>query len=179
MDCSMTGSSVLHYLPVFVEIHAHWVSDSIQPSHPLPPPSHFALNLSQHQSLFQRVGSLYQVAKVSELQLQTSVLLMDNLGLISFRIYWIDFLAAQESSPAPQFESISSVVLNFLYGPILTSVHDYWKNHSFDYMDLCKQSDVWFLICCLGLSQLSFQGASIFWFHGCSHCLHWFWSPRR
>ena len=71
-----------------------------------------------------------------------SVLLVDNLGLISFRIYWIDFLAAQESSPAPQFESVNSVVLHFLYGPTLTSVHDYWKNYSFDYMDLCKQSDV-------------------------------------
>ena len=39
---------------------------------------------------------------------------------------------SQESSPAPQFESINSLALSLLYGPILTSVHDYWKNHSFD-----------------------------------------------
>ena len=45
-------------------------------------------------------------------------------------------------SPAPQFESIISLVLSLLYGPTFTSVHDYWKNHSFDYMDLCRQSDV-------------------------------------
>ena len=43
------------------------------------------------------------------------------------------------SSPAPQFKSISSSTLSLLYGPTLTSVHGYWKNHSFDYMDLCQQ----------------------------------------
>ena len=65
-------------------------------------------------------------------------------GLISFRIDWFDILAVQgrESSPAAQFESINSLALSLLYGPILTSIHDYWKNHSFDYMDLCHQSDV-------------------------------------
>ena len=44
--------------------------------------------------------------------------------------------------PAPQFENISSSVLSLLYGSVLTSIHDYWKNHSFDSMDLCQQSDV-------------------------------------
>ena len=53
-------------------------------------------------------------------------------GLISFRIDWFDLLAVQWSSSAPQFKSISSLVLSFLYGPTLTSIHDYWKNHSFD-----------------------------------------------
>ena len=47
-----------------------------------------------------------------------------------------------ESSPAPQFESINSSVLSILYSPALTSEHDYWKNHSFDFIDLCWQSDV-------------------------------------
>ena len=42
----------------------------------------------------------------------------------------------------PQFKSISSSVLSLLYGPVLTSICDYWKNHSFDYMGLCWQSDV-------------------------------------
>ena len=49
---------------------------------------------------------------------------------------------SQESSPAPRFKNISSLVLSLLYGPTLTSVHDFWKNHSFDYTDLCWQSDV-------------------------------------
>ena len=58
-----------------------------------------------------------------------------NSGLISFRMDWLDLLAVQgtqESSPKPQFKSINSSVISFLYGPTLTSIHDYWKNHSFD-----------------------------------------------
>ena len=61
--------------------------------------------------------------------------------LISFRTDCFDFLAVRgtlKSSPAPQFKSINSSVLSLLYGPTLTSIHDYWKNHSFDYMDLCQ-----------------------------------------
>ena len=66
-------------------------------------------------------------------------------GLISFRMVWLDLLAVQgtqESSPTPQFKSINSSALSFLSSPTLTSIHNYWKNHSFDCMDLCQQSDV-------------------------------------
>ena len=49
---------------------------------------------------------------------------------------------SQESSPTPQFKRSNSLVLSFLYSPTLTSIHDYWKNHDFDYMDLCWQSNV-------------------------------------
>ena len=74
----------------------------------------------------------------------------DYSALISFRIDWLDLLAVQgglgrdsrESFPTPQFRSISFSVLNFLYSPTLTSIYDYWKNHSFDYMDLCWQRNV-------------------------------------
>ena len=69
MDCSMPGLPVLLYLPELAQTHVHWVSDAIQPSHPLSFPS-LAFYLSQHQALFQRVGFSYQVAKVLELQLQ-------------------------------------------------------------------------------------------------------------
>ena len=58
----------------------------------------------------------------------------EYLGRISFRMVWLDLLAVQgtqESSPTPQFK-INSVVLSFLNGSTLTSIHDYWKNHSFD-----------------------------------------------
>ena len=69
----------------------------------------------------------------------------DYSGL-TFRIDWLDLLAVQgtlqESSPTPQFKSINSLVLSLPYCPTLTSIHDYWKNHSFDYMDSCQQSDV-------------------------------------
>ncbi|CAI9156201.1 unnamed protein product [Rangifer tarandus platyrhynchus] len=53
MDCSTLGFPVLHYLPGFAQTHVPWVRDTIQPSHPLSSPSPPALNLSQHQGLFQ------------------------------------------------------------------------------------------------------------------------------
>ena len=56
-------------------------------------------------------------------------------GLISFRMDWLDLLVVQgtfKSSPTPQFKSINVSVLSFLYSPTLTSIHDYWKNHSLD-----------------------------------------------
>ena len=58
-------------------------------------------------------------------------------GLISFRVDWLDLLAvqgtnSQEFSPIPQFKSINSSALGFLYSSTVTSIHGYWKNHSFD-----------------------------------------------
>ena len=59
----------------------------------------------------------------------------EHPGLISLRMDWLDLLVVQgtlESSPTPQFKSINFSVLSFLYSPTLTSIHDYWKNHSLD-----------------------------------------------
>ena len=67
-------------------------------------------------------------------------------GLTSFRMDWFDLLAVQGTlkSLLQHHTSKASIIQHsaFFYGPILTSVHDYWKNHSFDYTDLCWQSDV-------------------------------------
>ena len=132
-DCSMPG--FLHYLPELAQTHAHWTSDAIQPSYPLSPPSHLALNLSQNQDLFQWVSSSYQVAKVLEFQLQHQSFqwtprtdLLQN-GLLGSPHSPKD---SQESSPTPQFKSINSLVLSFLHSPTLRSIHDHWKNHSLD-----------------------------------------------
>ena len=70
MDCSMTGLPVNHQLPEFTQTHVHRVGDAIQPSQPLSSPSALALNLFQHQGLFQCVSSSNQVAKILEFQLQ-------------------------------------------------------------------------------------------------------------
>ena len=70
MDCSMPGFSVLYQLPELAQTYVHRVGDIIQPSHPLSSPFPPALDLSQHQGLFQLVSSSYQVARVLELQLQ-------------------------------------------------------------------------------------------------------------
>ena len=65
-------------------------------------------------------------------------------GLISFRIDWLDLLAVQGTLKSflqhHNSKSINSLMLSFLYGPTVTSIHDYQKNHSFDQMDLCRQS---------------------------------------
>ena len=135
MNCSTPGLPVHHQLPEFTQIHVHRVSDAIQPSHPLSSPSPPAPNPSQHQSLFQRVNSSHEVAKVLEFQLQYHSLqrnpradLLQN-GLVGSPCSPRD---SQESSPTPQFKSISSLVLSLLHSPTLTSIHDYWKNHSLD-----------------------------------------------
>ena len=69
MNCSTSGLPVHHQLPEFTQTHVHRVCDAIQPSHPLSSPSLPAPNPSQHQSLFQWVNSLHEVAKVLEFQL--------------------------------------------------------------------------------------------------------------
>ena len=88
---SLPGSPVLL---AFAPIHVHWISDAIQPSHPLSPPSLFAFNLSQHQGLFQCVGSSHQVPKILELHLHISSSNAYSES-ISFRLDWLDLLAVQ------------------------------------------------------------------------------------
>ena len=114
-DCSTLGLLVRHQLPEFTQTHVHWVSDAIQPSHPLSSPAPPNLNLSQHRGIFKWVSSSHKVAKVLEFQFQHQ----------SFQwIFRADFLKdglvgspcsprdSQESSPTLQFKSISSLALS-------------------------------------------------------------------
>ena len=94
MDCSMPVFPVHHQLREPTQTHVHWVGDAIQPSHPLLSPSPPTFNLSQHQGLFQWVGSSHQVPKVLEFQLQHQAFQWIS-GLISFRMDWLDLLAVQ------------------------------------------------------------------------------------
>ena len=117
MNCSTPGLPVHHQLLEFTQTHVHRVCDAIQPSHPLPSPSPPAPNPSQHQSLFQRVNTLHEVAKVLEFQLQHQSFqrnpradLLQN-GLVGSPCSPSD---SQESSPTPQFKSINSSALSFL-----------------------------------------------------------------
>ena len=145
MDSSMPGFTVHHCLPEFPQTRVHWINDAIQPSHPLSPPSPLTLSVSQHQGLFQWVISLYQVAKVLELHRHhQSLQWIFRVDFLWDRLVWSSCCPrdSQESSPTPQFESINSVAFSLLYGPTLTSIHDYWKNHSFDCTDLWSKSDV-------------------------------------
>ena len=132
MERNMPGLPVNQQLSELAQTHVHWVGDAIQLSHPLSSPFPPAFNLSQHHDLFQWVSSSHQADKVLEPQFQHQSF---PLGLISFRIDGLISLLlrdSRESSPAPQFKSINSSALSFFYSPALTSIHDYWKNHSFD-----------------------------------------------
>ena len=104
------------------------------------PPSPRVCNLSQYHGLFQWVSSsnksVLRIRWPKYCNFSFSINPSNEYSwLISFRIDWFDLLAlrgTQESSPTPQFKSINSSALSFLYSSILTSIHDYWKNHSFD-----------------------------------------------
>ena len=139
VDCSAPGFPVHHQLPEPTQTHVHRISDAIQPSHLLSSPSP-AFSLSQHQGLFQWVSSSIRWLKYWSFSFSISPSI-EYSGLISFRIDWLDLFAVQgtlKSLPTPQFKSSYSSVHSFLYSPTLTSIHDYWRNHNFDYLDLCQ-----------------------------------------
>ena len=153
MDCSMPGFPIPHHLLKFAQVHVHCIGDAIQPSHPLSHSSPSALNLSQHQELFQWVMCSHQMTNILELQLQYQSFEWYS-RLISLKIDWFDLLAVkgtlrsllqhhslkasifwcpwdfQESFPTPQFEGINSLAFCFLYSPALTAVCDHWEDHS-------------------------------------------------
>ena len=135
VDCSMPGFPAHHQLPELAQTHVHWVSDVIQLSHPFLPSSPPALSPFWHQGLFQWVSSLHQVAKVLDLQLQHHPS-NEYSGLISFRMDWLDLLAIQGTlkSLLQHLSSKASILQcsASFYRPTLISIHDHWKNHSFD-----------------------------------------------
>ena len=92
MDCGVPDLPVHHQVPEFTQTHVHWVSDAIQPSHPLLSPSSPAFNLSQHQSLFQWVGALIRWPKYWSFSISPS---SEYSELISFRTNWFAMLAVQ------------------------------------------------------------------------------------
>ena len=142
MECSTPGFPVCHQLPQLVQTHVHRVGDAnhLILCHPLllPPLIFPSIRVFSNESVF-CIG-----AKVLELQLQ------HQFFQWIFRIDFLHWLVwspckprdSQESSPTPQFKSINPVVLRFLYIPTLTCIHDYWKNYSFEYVDLCRHSNV-------------------------------------
>ena len=144
MDYSRPSFPVHHQLPELAQTHVHQVSDAIQSSHPLssllllPPIPPSIRVFSSESNLCIRWPKYWSFS--------FSIIPSKEIpGLISFRMDWLDLLAVQgtlKSSPTPLLKSINSLALSFLYSATLPSVHDYWKNLSFDKMDLCWQSNV-------------------------------------
>ena len=134
MECSTPGCPVLHQLLNLLKLMS---IESVMPS------NHLILchPLVILPSIFPRIRvfsieSILGIRWPKYWSFSFSIRLSNEYsGLISFRMDWLDLLAVQgtlEFSPTPQFRSINSSALNFLYSPSLTSIHDYWKNHSFD-----------------------------------------------
>ena len=145
MNRSTTGLHVHHQLLEFTQTHVHQVGDGS--NHVILCRSLLLLpSIFPSMRIFSNESALHiRWSKYWSFSFSISPS-NEHPGLISFRMDWLDLLAVQgtlqESSPTPQFKSIHSMELIFLYSPTLTSIHDYWKSHSFDYMDLCWQSDI-------------------------------------
>ena len=143
MDCSIPGFPVHHHLPELTQTHVHPVGDAIQQTCSVVPFSSWIQSFPA--SGFFPVSRFFASGGQSiGVSASTSVLPMNiqdwlHLGLTGLICSARD---SQESSPTPQFKCINSLVLSFLYSPTLISIHDYWKNDSLDYMDLCWQSNV-------------------------------------
>ena len=144
MNRNMPGLPIQHKLPEFTQTHAHRVGDAMQPSYPLLSPSPPAPNPSRHQGLFQQVNTSHEVAKYWSFSFSISPS-NKHSGLISFRMDWLDLLAAQgtlksllqhQSSKASIFQHSAFFTSNSRIGT--------WplKSHSLDQMDLCWQSNV-------------------------------------
>ena len=130
MDCSTPGFPVRCQLSELAQPHVHRVDDAIQPSHPLSAPS-LAFNLFQHQGFSNESILHIRWPKYWSFSFSISPS-SEYLGLISFRMDWLDLLAVQGTlkSLLQKLKSINSSVLSFLY-PTLTSIRAYWKNHTF------------------------------------------------
>ena len=125
MDCSTPGFPVQHQLLELAQTHVHWVGDAIQPTHPLSSPSSPASILSSIRVFSIESALHWYDGRVLELQLQPQS--FQWIFRIDFFYSWLVWSPcsprdSQESSPAPQFESISSLELSLLYRLTLTSV---------------------------------------------------------
>ena len=120
MDCSTPGFPLLHHLPGLAQTHVHWVSDAIQPSHPLTSPSPPAFNLSQHQGLFQ-CQLFTSGGQIIGASASTSVLPMNIQGWFPLGLIGLTSLLSRGLSRVlskPQFEGITSLALSLFYCPL-------------------------------------------------------------
>ena len=128
MECSTPGFPVHHQFLELAHTRVHWLSDAIQPSHPLWSPSPPALNLSQNQGLSQWVGPSHRVAKVGA-SASASVLPMNIQGW--FPLGLTSLISLQSKGLSKVFSSVPVQKHQFFdtqLFPTLTSIHDYWKN---------------------------------------------------
>ena len=142
--CSTPGFHFLYCLPELAQIHIHWVGDGIQWSHPLLPASPPALNFPSVRVFCNESALCIRWPMYWTFRFSISPS-NEYSGLISFRIDWFDLLSVQGTlkSLLQHHSSKASILQHLAFFTVqLSSVLDYWKNHSFDYTDLCWQSEV-------------------------------------
>ena len=140
----MPGFSVHHRLLELVQTHVHQVGDVIQLISFSVPfcsclqsfPASGSFPMSQFFASGGQSFGTSASASLLAMHIQSSI----PLGLTGLTS--LQSKGLSESLPEPQFKTINSLVLSLLYGPTLTSMHDYWKNHSFDHTDFCQPSGV-------------------------------------
>ena len=170
---------LLYYLPEFAQTHVHWVGDAIQPSHPLSPPSPPALIFPSIRVFSNEVALCIRQPKYWRFSISPS---SEYSGRISFRIDCFDLHAVQGTLKSfLQHHSLKASILWLsAFFKALTSIHDYWKNLSFDYKDLCKQSGKFLLFIMRSRFVIAFLPRwKYLLFRGCSHHPQWFWSPGK
>ena len=142
MDCSTLGFPVLNYLLEFAQIYVHWVGDAIQQSHPLLFPSPPTLILSPIRVFSNELAIPIRWPKYWNFSINPS---NEYSGLISFKIDWFDLLGVQRTlkSLLQHYNSKASIFWCSVFFMVHLS-HPYMTTgkKSFDYMDLCQQSDV-------------------------------------
>ena len=145
LDYITPGFPVLHYLLKFTQIHVHWVGDALS-------------NYLTLCRLFLLLPSIFLIIKIFSNKSSLCIRgpkfwsfsfsispSSEYSGLISFRIDWFDFAVQGTLKSLPQHHSSKVSILwslAFFMVQLSTSIHDYWKNHSFDQTDLCQQSNV-------------------------------------
>ena len=134
MNRSTPGLPVHHQLPQFAQTHLHWVSDAIQPSHPVIPFS-FCLQSFPASGSFPMSQFFTSGGQITEVSASASVLPVNIQD--SFPLGWTGWISLQSKGLSRVFsnttvKSINSLALSFLYCSTHISIHDYWKIHSFD-----------------------------------------------
>ena len=138
VDCNMPDIPVLHYLSEFAQVHVQWVSDAIKPFHPLSSIFPSIRVFFNESALCIRWPKHWSFASASVLPISSQNWFPLGLtGLISLLSKGLSRVVSSTT-----IQNINSSALSLLYGPNLTPIYDYWKNHSSDYTDLCWQNDV-------------------------------------
>ena len=142
MDCNMPGFPVFHHLPELAQTHVHWVGE---------PSNHLVLchSLLLLPSIFPSIMAFSKelalcIRWLKYWSFSFSICSSNEYsGLISFRINGLDLLTVQGTLKSLfQHHNLKASILQHSAGPILTSIYDYWKNHTFEHTDLCWQSSV-------------------------------------